>query len=65
MVLRGLVQGFGGAEGETVGDGGELIAAANAVRTEAGLKDAAHRGHEGAATGEEDAVDRARLRHSA
>jgi hypothetical protein len=46
-----------GAEGEAVGYGGELVAAANFVGTEAGLEDAADGGDEGAAASEEDAVD--------
>jgi hypothetical protein len=48
---------FGGAQGEAVGNGGELVAAANAVFAETGLEDAADGGDEGAAAGEEDAVD--------
>ena len=44
-----------------MGYGGELIAAADAVCAEAACEDAADGGDEGASSGEEDAVDGARM----
>src|SRR5260221_688733 len=53
--LRG--KRVGGAEGEAVSDGGELVSAADSVCAEARREDAAHGGDEGAAASEEDAID--------
>ena len=47
---------FAGAEGETSGDRGELIAGTDARRGEARLEDAADGGNEAGSSGEEDAV---------
>ena len=50
-------KGLRGAEGQAVGDRGELVAGANAIVAEARLEDAADGGNERAAAGEEDAID--------
>ena len=61
MRLVSLIQGLGGAQSETTGDGSKFVAAANAICAETGGKDAPYRRHEGGSSGKKDTVNFSRI----